>query len=117
MSPIRHDICDSVAGAGYNADCLISREDIEKVVRCLKRGKGDGSTGLTTDHFLFACSGLYVHISLLFAGLLTHCSAPDKFGLNTVIPIPNGRKGVLSGVWKGYGFDFIKSLCRFLKLL
>jgi len=51
---------------------------------------------LTTDDFRLACSDLYVHISLLFSGLLTHGSVPDEIGLKTVIPISKGRKGVSS---------------------
>ena len=60
----------------------------------LKPGKGDGNAGLLTDHFRHACHDFYVHISLLFSGLLIHSSVLDEFGLRTVIPIPKSRNGV-----------------------
>jgi len=62
----------------------------------LKARRRRPQTGLTTDHFRFACSNIYVHMLLLFSGLLTHGSAPDEFCLNTVISIRTGRKGVLT---------------------
>ena len=96
MSQIRCDIIDSVACTGYNDHCLFRKSDIENAVKCLKPLKGDGEAGLTTDHFRFACRDFYVHMSLLFSGLLTHGSVPDEFSLNTVIPIPKGRNAVSS---------------------
>ena len=62
----------------------------------LKARRRRPQTGLTTDHFRFVCSDLYVHILLLFSGLLAHGFAPDDCGLNTVISIRTGRKGVLT---------------------
>jgi len=64
---------------------------------------------LSTDHFRFACSDFDVHISLLFSGLLTYGSAPDEFGLNTVISIPKGRKCVLSDS-SGYRWIAVSSV-------
>ena len=96
MSHIRQDITDSVAGAGYNVHCLFSKEDVVDATGHLKPGKGDGNAGLLTDHFRHACHDFYVHISLLFSGLLIHGSVPDEFSLSTVIPIPKGRNGVSS---------------------
>ena len=96
MSEIRCDITDSVAGTGYSVHCLFSKSDIENAVKRLKPGKGDGNVGLTTDHFRFACCDFYVHMSLLFSGLLTHGSVRDEFSLNTVILMPEGRNDVSS---------------------
>jgi len=62
----------------------------------LKARRRRPQTGLTTDRFRFACSDLYVHILLLFSALLAHGFAPDECGLNTVISIRKGRKGVLT---------------------
>ena len=41
---------------------------------------------------LNACSELFVHISLLFSGLLGHGCVPEIMPLTTVVPIPKGCK-------------------------
>jgi len=70
-----------------------------------------------TDHFRVACSDLYVHIALLFSGLLTHGSVPDEFRLNTVIPISKDRQGVSSDSSEYRGIALIAIFGKVLDLI
>ena len=61
------------------------------VICKLNPGKGDGSGGLTTDHFREGGADLAVYLSFLFSSLLTDGVVPDDMTLSTVIPIPKSK--------------------------
>ena len=76
---------------GYHKHCIVSSSSVIDAICRLKSGKGDGYTGLTTDHFKHACPELSVYVSFLFTGLLTRGTLPADLVTSTVIPIPKGR--------------------------
>ena len=57
----------------------------------LNSGKSDGNYSLMSDHFKAAGDDLYVYISYLFSGLLTHRVVPDDLARSTVVSIPKGN--------------------------
>lgn len=93
MDTLRNEVCARLAKNGYDQHCVVSSSSVADAISRLKRGKGDGNTGLTTDHFMHACPELCVYVSFLFTGLLTHGSLPTDMVTSTVIPIPKGRSG------------------------
>ena len=55
---------------GFDANFIISSVDVLNSIGKLNAGKGDGNSGLTTDHFINASEELSVHVSFLFSGFL-----------------------------------------------
>jgi hypothetical protein len=55
---------------GYNSDCMITCSDVIATVHKLKSNKGDGNTGLSSDHVKRACLDLSAHIALITTGML-----------------------------------------------
>jgi hypothetical protein len=82
-----------LASKGYDQHCVVNSTAVSDAIMKLNKGKGDGITELSTDHFKNACPELSVYVSFLFSGLLTHGTFPSDLVTSTVIPIPKGRSG------------------------
>ena len=65
MDTLRSEVGERLAKNGYDQHCVVSSSSVDDAIRRLKRGKGDGNTGLATDHFMHACPELSVFIYLL----------------------------------------------------
>ena len=70
----------------------ITVHDVMNAVTHLKRGKSDGSEGLSSDHFIHGNRTLYVLLSILFTLFLRHGFSHNSMILSTMIPIPKDRK-------------------------
>jgi Reverse transcriptase (RNA-dependent DNA polymerase) len=57
----------------------------------LKAHKGDGSSGLSTDHIIHAGDDCLIHIACLFTSIVVHGTVPDSCLVSTILPIPKGR--------------------------
>jgi len=86
ITKIRDEIEHSITG--FDNNCVIDVFEVLQGVRRLKPGKSDGYVGLTSDYFMHACNELYVHVAILFTGLLVHSCIPEDLSICTVIPIP-----------------------------
>jgi len=93
MDSLRREVTARLAENGYDQHCIVSSGSVNDAISRLKSGKGDGFSGLSTDHFRHACPELSVYVSFLFTGLLTHGTVPTDMTTSTVIPIPKGRSG------------------------
>jgi len=114
---IRRDI-DSLI-IDWDDNCCVTVHEVYDAICKLKPGKSDGNIGLSSDYFIHAGSALFMHISLLFSGLLVHGCVPECMLTSTVIPIPKGKQAnrtdsnnyrgiALSSVF-GKLFDLVKS--------
>jgi len=90
MEKIAHIINERTCMAGYTEDCVITAVEVADSVKRLQTDKNDGSAGLSTNHFKFACFDLYIPISCLLSGMPVHGAVPDDFVSSTTVPIPEG---------------------------
>jgi hypothetical protein len=83
----------------------------------LKPKKNDGGSGLTKNYFRYADAHLFVHIALLFSGLLIHGTVPKDFLASTIIPIPKRNNTNLADAsnYRGITLGFI--YCRIFDLI
>jgi len=89
MDAIKLDV--NLALNCFTQDCIVTYSDVSEAVNCLKYGKNDGFTGLSTDHIINGPDELLVHISLLFSGMLVHgCVSPDLL-ISSIVPILKGK--------------------------
>jgi len=91
MQNIRDELDELVLNGSPLLRSLISPNETSCAINSLKRGKSEGSSSLSTDHFINACDKLSVHLSILFSAMLVHGYAPSAMSKSTVIPIPKGR--------------------------
>ena len=66
--------------------------DIIRAVAKLKSCKSDVNDELSSDHFIYACDELYVHITFLFNCMLRHAYAPQGMLMSALVPIPKDKK-------------------------
>ena len=117
MDSIKDDIALLSESAGYNDDCKVTFTDVMAVVNRLHPGKSDGSRGLMSEHIKFACDGFFVHVALLYTGMIVHGFVPDDLRLSTIVPIPKGKntnptdsgnyRGIALGSLLGKVFDLL----------
>ena len=77
---------------------VITLSDIDNAMKKMKRGKGDGYDGLTSDYLIKGTETLFYYISVLFSCMLTHCCIPDSFSMSTMVPIPKRGAGSMTDV-------------------
>jgi len=99
MDCLRNEVHAQLASKGYDQHCVVSSTAVSDAIIKLNKGKGDGITELSTDHFKNACPELNVYVSFLLSGLLTHGGTfPTDLVTSTVIPIPKGRNGLSDSI-------------------
>ena len=98
MTALYEELHNSTVEDGFDSNCTVSFHEVMSAVYRLKSSKSDGCIGISSvsDYFLNACDELFVHISLLFSGLLVHGCVPEIMSLSTVIPIPKGKHANLT---------------------
>lgn len=85
--------CSSVCRTSlcYDNHC-VSVNDVERAVKKLKVSKADSTDLLSSDHFIFACKELYVHISMLLTMALQHADVPGALAHSVLVPILKNAK-------------------------
>ena len=91
LQSIRNDLNASIFNYSFFPAPIINVHDVGNVINGLKTGKADGSSGLSSDHFINAGSEFAVHVSMLFSALLVHGCAPADMCACTIVPIPKGK--------------------------
>ena len=66
MEDIRNDLSTSLFYSGPHSAWLIHAHDVSCAINNLKSGKTDGASGLSSDHFIYACQELSIHCCLLY---------------------------------------------------
>ena len=98
-------------------ELLVSPSEIKCAINKLNAGKSDGTVGLMSDHFLNAGSGLYIHLSNLLTGLLTHGFIPDDLSISSVIPISKGKNCCLNDSNNYRGICLSSIICKIIDLI
>ena len=91
MSLLFWHIEDKLRDSSCKDDYIITACDVIKAVNSLQHSKRDGFYGLSSDHILYACDDLYVHIAIQFSSLVSHGVATDDLAFSTMITIPKGN--------------------------
>ena len=90
----------------YEVETLFSKEfstnneyvpvdlnDINECICQLKTGKAVSFDGVYNEHIIFGSTSLYVHLCLLFNGLLRHCIVPPDFCVGVIVPLLKNKHG------------------------
>ena len=77
-----------------------SMPDVLNAVSTLKHNKSDGNKGEMSEHVIYACDDLSVHLSMLFSSLLVHGAVTDDFSVSTMVPIPKSKCITLSSNYR-----------------
>ena len=84
---------ERVTTTNYNGCLYITPQDVATSCRQQKKGKCAGPDGLHMEAFVFGCSRLYVHLSVLFNLFLSHCHLPNEFMQSVVVPLVKSKTG------------------------
>ena len=97
---------------------IITLSDIDNAMKKMKRGKGDGYDGLTSDFLINGTETLFYYISVLFSCMLTHCCIPDSFSMSTMVPIRDAGSMTDVKLYRGIALSslFVNYLLRVLFL-
>ena len=71
----------------------ISAGDVRDILKDAKMGKSAGLDSLAAEYFVYSHSSITVHLSLLFACMLSHGYIPSSFMKTSIIPILKNRNG------------------------
>jgi hypothetical protein len=68
-------------------DILLSKEDIQKELRTLKKRKSPGPGGILNEMLKYGGTELTFHMTQLFQQILKLCSIPKAWKESTIIPL------------------------------
>ena len=100
-----------------NLSSLLSVELIDACIRKLKLGKAAGGDGLCSEHLIYACPTLVIHIRKLFLSMAKHCYVPDDFGGGTVIPLIKDKLGNANDLNNYRGITLIPVISKLFELV
>ena len=83
------------SGTCYN-NHVFSCIDVKDSISHLKKGKGDGHSENSSEHFIYGTNKLHVYLSLLMTSMFKHGMSPEGLTLSTIISIPKNKKKSLN---------------------
>ncbi len=90
---LKHDIdnmidvqCTKSSHCTHVTHSIIAN-DVIATIKKLKHDKNDGASEVVSDHIIYSCRCLSVHLSLLFTTMLRHGLTPDDMLNGTMVPI------------------------------
>ena len=87
-------VCESIGHGLSTVDAIvITAQDVSECFKSIKLGKAAGLDGLAAEHFVFSHNIICVHLSLLFASMLTHGYLPVSLMQSAIVPILKNRQG------------------------
>ena len=87
-------VCESIGHSLSTVDAIvITAQDVSECFKSIKLGKAAGLDGLAAEHFVFSHTIICVHLSLLFASMLTHGYLPASLMQSAIVPILKNRRG------------------------
>ena len=76
----------------------------------IKKGKGDGNYGFTSDHLIYGGHRLHVLLSILFNVMLQHGYNAKDLILSSIISIPKDMKTSLSSSTNYRGISLFNTI-------
>ena len=74
-------------GLSHANTVVITAPDVRECLKSIKLGKAAGLDGLAAEHFVYSHKIIFVHLSLLFTGLLSHGYYPVALMRSAIVPI------------------------------
>ena len=72
---------------------IIMPQDVSAACCQQKNGKSAGPEGLHMEAYMYSCSRLCVHLSVLFNLFLSHHYLPNKFTESVIVPLVKAKSG------------------------
>ena len=98
-------------------ECLFTMHDISNILQKQKRGKAPGPDGINMEAFIFSCTRLKVHISILFNLFMAYGYVPDALSQATIIPLVKCKTGDLTDVNNYRAIALSNSITKLLESL
>ena len=98
-------------------DCRFNIEDIVNAVHSQKKGKAAGPDGLAVEAYIYGSSKLFIHLSILFNLVITHCYLPDAFMQSTIVPLVKCKGGDITDINNYRAIALSNSLSKVLETL
>ena len=77
----------------------------------------EGGDGLGSEHLLYSCPTLVLHLRTLFRSMAKHCYVPDDFGRGTIIPLVKDKLGNANDVNNYRGITLIPVISKLFELV
>ncbi len=88
-----------------------------QLLKKLKPNKNDGASEMVSEHLIYSCRRLFVHLSVLYITMLRHGLTADGMLNGTMVPIPKGRWANLSSSDNFRTITFSSILCKLLDVI
>ncbi len=95
----------------------IIANDVIAALKRLKHDKKDGASEVVSEHLIYSCRCVSVHLSLLFTTMLRHSLTPDGMLNGTMVPIPKRRWTNLSSSDNFRAITLSSIFCKLLDVI
>ena len=93
---IKHKVIGKLENIQYDANMIVTSEDICKLIEKLKCGKASGPDGISAESLRFANDRLHVLLSLCFSACFSHSYLPKSLLETTIVPVIKNKCGSLT---------------------
>ena len=93
---IKHKVIGKLENIQYDANMIVTSEDICKLIEKLKCGKASGPDGISAESLMFAHDRLHVLLSLCFSACFSHSYLPKSLLKTTIVPVIKNKCGSLT---------------------
>ncbi len=100
-----------------NGTHSIIANDVIAAIKKRKHDKKDGASEVVSEHLIYSCRRVSVHLSLLFTTMLRHGLTPDGILNGTMVPIQKGRWANLSSSDNFRAITLSSILCKLLDVI
>ena len=91
---IKHKGIGKLENIQYDANMIVTSEDICKLIEKLKCGKASGPDGISAESLRFGHDRL--HVSLCFSACFSHSYLPKSLLETTIVPVIKNKYGSLT---------------------
>ena len=93
---LKYNVIGKFENIQYDANTIVTSEDICKLIEKLKCGKASGPDGISAELLRFAHDSLHVLLSLCFSACLSHSFLPQSLLEITIVPVIKNKCGSLT---------------------
>ena len=93
---IKHKVIGKLENIQYDANIIVTSEDICTLIEKLKCGKASGPDGISAESLRFAHDRLHVLLSLCFSACFSHSYLPKSLLETTIVPVIKNKCGSLT---------------------
>ena len=93
---LKYNVIGKLENIQYDANMIVTSEDICKLIKKLKCGKASGPDGISAESLRFSNDSLHVLLSLCFSTCLSHGFLPQSLLETTIVPVIKNKCGSLT---------------------